>query len=123
MDAFYLGARPKSSLTQLLVEAGHRIVHASYKKGLLSTVATCDAVVLHWRSKKDQRVIEEAKAADIPILVITAKLPAAIKAGEPQADLYLEEPASDDEVAALLIEMMTATRGGGSAVAAKRAGQ
>lgn len=122
MDAFYLGARPKNSLTQLLVGAGHRIVHASYKKGILSSVSTCSAVVLHWKSKKDQRVIEEATIAGIPILVITAKLPAAIKAGEPQADLYLEEPAGDGEVAALLIEMLTAKRVGGAAIAANNSG-
>ena len=44
----------------------------------------------------------------IPVLVITARLDAAIQAGEPQADLYLEDPASDDEVATLLIDLITA---------------
>ena len=56
-------------------------------------------------------------------MVITAKLPAAIQAGEPQADIYLEEPTTDSEVAALLIEMMTAERDVGSAIAANNSGQ
>jgi hypothetical protein len=108
MDTFYLGRRPKAKLTQILEKAGHRIVHASYKKGILSSVPTCSAIVLHWKSIRDQRIIEEAKFVGIPVLVITAHLAAALQAGEPQADLYVEEPASDDEVATLLIDLMTA---------------
>jgi hypothetical protein len=108
MDAFYLGHRPKGKLTQILEKAGHRIVHASYKKGILSSVPTCSAIVLHWKSIRDQRIIEEAKSVEIPVLVITAHLAAALLAGEPQADLYVEDPASDDEVAMLLIDLMTA---------------
>jgi hypothetical protein len=108
MDTFYLGHRPTGKLTQILEKAGHRIVHASYKKGILTAVPTSGAIVLHWKSIRDQRIIDEAKSMGIPVLVITARLAAAIQAGEPQADLYLEEPASDDEVAALLIDLITA---------------
>jgi hypothetical protein len=108
MDTFYLGRRPTGKLTQTLEKAGHRIVHASYKKGILTAVPACGAIVLHWKSFRDQRVIDEAKSVGIPVLVITARLAAAIQAGEPQANLYLEDPASDDEVATLLIDLITA---------------
>ena len=108
MDTFYFGHRPTGKLTQILEKAGHRIVHASYKKGILTGVPTCGAIVLHWKSIRDQRIIAEAKSEGIPILVITGRLAAAIQAGEPQADLYLENPVGDDEVATLLIDLITA---------------
>jgi hypothetical protein len=75
------------------------------QKNAFGSVSTCGAVVVHWKSKREQRVIQEAKAAGIPVLVITSKLAAAYQAGKPYADVYLEEPASDDEVATLLIEL------------------
>jgi hypothetical protein len=108
MDTFYLGHRPNAELTQILEKAGHRIVHASYKKGILTAAPTSGAIVLHWKSIRDQRIIAEAKSVGIPVLVITARLAAAIQAGEPQADLYLEVPVSDDEVATLLIDLIAA---------------
>jgi hypothetical protein len=117
MDTFYFGARPKISLTQLLDKAELRIIHAHYKKGILASVSTCRAVVLHWKSKRDQRVIEEANAAGIPVVVITANLAAAVEAGEPQADLYLEEPASSEEVASLLLDLITTKQNAHAAVA------
>lgn len=114
MDILNLGARPSRSLTQALEKAGHRLVHASYKEGILSSVSTV-AVVLHWKSTKDQRVIEEAKALSKPVVVITSKLAAALQAGEAEADVYLEQGANPDEVAALLIDLIAATQTPGKA--------
>jgi DNA-binding response OmpR family regulator len=107
-DVFYFGARLKDSLSQTFGKAGYRVIHTQYSNGVLGSYSNCGGVVLHWKSKKGQQVIEEAKAAGVPILVITSKLAAAVQAGEPFADLYLEEPARDEEVAAMLLEMVTA---------------
>jgi hypothetical protein len=91
----------------MLNKAGYAFVHARYTKGVLSNSSACGAVVLHWKSNRNQRVIEEAKAAGIPILVATSKLATAIHAGQLLADLYLEEPVSNEEVATMLINMVT----------------
>lgn len=106
MDAFYFGARPKHGLTRMMDKAGYRIIHAQYKKGILALVPTCSAVVLHWKSERDQLVIAEARAAGLPTMVITTKLDAAYAAGDLLADLYLEEPARDEDVVALLIDLI-----------------
>jgi hypothetical protein len=106
MNIFYFGVRPKASLSQMFEQAGFTIVHARYTKGVLGSSSACGAV-LHWKSKRNQPAIEEAKAAGVPILVVTSKLADAIRAGT-SADLYLEEPASDEEVATLLLDMVTA---------------
>jgi hypothetical protein len=65
-------------------------------------------VLLEWRSKRDQRIVAQAKTLQLPIMVITPKLVTAVKAGPPAADMYLEEPASDHEVVASMLDMMTA---------------
>ncbi len=109
MIFLYLGAHPKPSLTRMFDEAGHTIVAAQYSKGMLASSEPCAAVVLHWRSKVDQQAIEEAKAVGVPIMVITSQLAEAYSAGDPLADMYLEEPAAADDIAALLIDMITAT--------------
>ena len=114
MDTLYFGARPSRSLTQALEKVGHRLVHASYKDGILSSVSTA-AVVLHWKSRKDQRVIEEAKSLGLPVLVITSKLAAALQAGEPQAEIYLEHSADPEEVAPLLMDLIAAKQNPGRA--------
>ena len=115
MDTFYFGARPKHYVTRTLGKAGHRIVHARYRKGILASLSTCAAVVLYWKSQRDQEIIEEAKAASLPVMVITANLVDAYTAGDPLADLYLEEPASDEDVAALLIDMIDMEKNAGAA--------
>jgi DNA-binding response OmpR family regulator len=94
----------------MLAAAGYDVVHLRYTKGVLANAPACAAVVLHWKSKWGQRVIQEAKAADLPVLVITSKLADAVKTGEPWADLYLEKPASIEEMAALLIDLSTTKR-------------
>lgn len=107
MDALYFGARPKPSLTRMLDKAGYRTIYAHYKKGILSSVSTCSAVVLHWKFDRDQQVIEEARAAGLPVMVITANLDAAYTNRDMLADLYLEEPARDEDIAALLVDLIS----------------
>jgi len=109
-EVFYFGTSPDESLCDMFAEAKCGLVRSEFKPGLLSTETGCVAVVLQWKSNKDQQVIEEAKAIGLPIVVITSQLAAAFQAGEPRADLYLEEPASNEEVATLLIEMITVMR-------------
>jgi len=110
MDTFYFGASPRQSLCRVLADAGFRVVHLPYTKGVLTNASTCAVVVLHWKSKRSQRVILEAKASGLPVLVITSRLADAVKAGEPLADLYLEKPASNAEMAAHLSGLSTAKR-------------
>jgi hypothetical protein len=110
-DIFYFGASLKASLAQEFCNAGNTLIHLPNTQGLHELqggAPTCGAVVLEWRSKRDQRIILQAKALGLPVLVITAKLIAAVKAGVPSADLYLEEPAADHEVVATMLDMMTA---------------
>ena len=57
MTFLYLGAHPTPSLTRMFDEAGHTIVAAQYRKGMLASIDPCAAVVLHWRSKLDQQAI------------------------------------------------------------------
>ena len=109
-DVFYFGSRPDSSLSEAFAKAGCGLVHSQFQPSLLSNETSCVAVVLHWKSMEDQRVIKEAKAIGLPIVVITSKLAAAVSAGEPSADLYLEQPARNEEVATMLIEMITVKR-------------
>ncbi len=111
MDVFYFGARPTHDFIRMMDKAGYGIVHAPYEKGILASVPNCGAVVLHWNSKRDQQVIKGAKAVGLPTMVITSKLAFAYNARDPLADLYLEEPARDEDVAALLIDLMRAHPG------------
>jgi hypothetical protein len=110
MDTVYFGARPKPSLTRMLDKQGCRLIYARYKKGVLASLPTCAAVVLHWKSHRDQQVIADAQASGLPVMVITTKLVDAYSAADPLADLYLEEPADDEDITALLIDMITAER-------------
>jgi hypothetical protein len=107
MNVLYLGTQLNDNLTRLLEKAGHRIIHARYRKGILGS-STYDAVVVQWKSRRDQRKIEEAKRAGAAVLVITSKLLSAYRADEQLGDLYLEEPATDEEVAELLIDLIGA---------------
>jgi hypothetical protein len=110
-DIFYFGASLGASLAQEFSNAGHTLIHLPYTQGLHELqggAPSCGSVVLEWRSKRDQCIIAEAKTLGVPVLVITAKLAAAVKAGGPSADLYLEEPAADHEVVATMLDMMTA---------------
>jgi hypothetical protein len=106
MNILYCGASPNPSLTQTLDKQGYTIVLGLTRKAILASLSTCDALVLHWKSKSDQQFISRAQAAGLPIMVITDKLVDAYTAS-PLADLYLEEPARDDDIAALLIDMVT----------------
>lgn len=107
MNILYCGAPPNPSLVQALDKEGHTIIHARTRKTILASLSTCTALVLHWKSKKDQQLITQAQAAGLPIMVITAKLVDAYTASDPLADLYLEEPTTDEDVASLLIDMVS----------------
>lgn len=125
-DIFYFGTSLRASLAQEFCNAGHTLIHLPYTQGLhelQGEAPSCGSVVLEWRSKRDQLIIAGAKALGVPVLVITAKLAAAVKADEPSADLYLEEPAADHEVVATMLDMMTAeplSRAAAAGVGAKK---
>lgn len=110
MDVLYLGGQPTANLSLILLNSGYRISHVRSKTAILDRSSPYCAVVLHWNSKADQPLIAEAKTLDVPVLVIAADLIAALQAGEPSADLYLEEPASDLEVSTFLIDMVPVTQ-------------
>ncbi len=120
MDALYFGARPTHDFIRMMDNAGYGIIHARYEKGILASVPNCGAIVLHWNFKKDQQVIKEAKAAGLPAMVITSKLALAYDAGDTLADLYLEKPARDEDVAALLIDLMSAAQPDASVTSNRR---
>jgi DNA-binding response OmpR family regulator len=112
-DIFYFGARLRVSLAQAFHDAGHTLVRVPFAQGLQKLefgVPNCAAVVLEWRSKRDQRVIALAKALRIPVLVVTAKLNAAVESFGPAADLYLEKPAPNREVVSMMLDLMTTTQ-------------
>jgi hypothetical protein len=91
----------------MLQEAGCKIVYSRSADFITRHAANGCALVVHWKSQKEQPLIKAAKQAGVPVLVITARLADALKAEEPFGDLYLETPADDKEVSALLIEMIT----------------
>jgi len=109
MDVFYLGARPTQHLSRTLLESGCRLLHIRYAKGFLERAASTSgrAVVLHWKSNANRRIIAEAKASNVPVLVIAADLNAAIQAGAPFADLYLEKPARDEELVSFVLDLVS----------------
>jgi ActR/RegA family two-component response regulator len=112
-NIYYFGARFRVSLPRAFHDAGHTLLRVPYAQGLQelkSGAPNCTAVVLEWRSKRDQQVIAQAKAHRVPILVITAKLVAAVESVGPAADLYLEKPALDHEVVSMMLDLMTTTR-------------
>ncbi len=105
---FYFGSRLRASLAQAFANAGLLVTRLPYEQGLheLQRGAPCSTVLLEWRSSRDQRVIEEAKALDIPVLVVTSNLAAAVLAAVPSADLYLELPCADQEVIDLALDLI-----------------
>lgn len=107
---FYFGTRPKVSLSRAFSDAGLNVNYLPYRQGLqaLQQAPCCSGVLLEWRSKRDQRVIEEAKALGLPVLAVTSKLSAAILAAVPSADLYLEHPCPDQEVVSLMLDLVMA---------------
>ncbi len=109
-DIFYFGARLRVSLARAFRDAGHTLIQVPFAEGLQELeggAPNCAAVILEWRSKRDQRVIAHAKALRIPILVITAELVAAVQSSGPAADLYLEKPAPNYEVVSMMLDLMT----------------
>jgi hypothetical protein len=110
MEILYFGARPKPSLTRMLTKAGYTVVYGHHRKGILASFPTCAAVVLHWKSTKDQQVIVEARLARVPSMVVTSNLVEAYGAGDPLAELYLEEPAAAEDIFSLLIDMVDSER-------------
>lgn len=110
-EIFYFGANLRASLVQSFRDAGYNLVHLRHLQGLhelTSGTLFCGGVLIEWRSLRDQRIIAEAKTADLPVLVVTPKLIAAFQAAKPAADLYLEEPAADWEIVAILQDLMAA---------------
>lgn len=104
---FYFGSRLGASLAIALANAGHPATRFPYEQGLreLQCGSPCSTVLLEWRSARDQRVIEEAKARGIPVLVLTSKLAAAALAA-PSADVYLELPCADQEVVDFALDLV-----------------
>jgi hypothetical protein len=111
-EIFYFGVRLRVSLTRAFHEAGFTLIRVPFAHGLQELdggASNCAAIVLEWRSKRDQQVIAQAKALRIPILAITANLVAAVQSSGPAADLYLEKPAPNHEVVSMMLDLMTAT--------------
>lgn len=120
---FFFGSRLKASLARAFSNAGLTVEHLPHEQGLreLQCGSPCSAVLLEWRSKRDQRVIEEARALGIPVLALTSKLAAAVLAAVPSADVYLELPCTDQEVLDLALDLIIGRPLKHSAAAAGRA--
>jgi ActR/RegA family two-component response regulator len=119
-DIFYFGARLRVSLSRAFHDEGHTLIRVPFALGLQkleSESPNCAAVVLEWRSKRAQQVIAQAKALRIPVLVITAKLVAAVKSSGPAADLYLEKPAPNHEIVSTTLDLMTTTNAAAASAA------
>ena len=104
VDVLYFGARPKVRLVRQMKEAQCKIIYSRSVEYVVKRLAGAGALVVHWTAEK-QQLIQAAKQAGVPVLVITSRL-ADATAQEPFADLYLEAPAASDEVAALLRDMI-----------------
>lgn len=105
---FYFGSRLRVSLTKAFSNVGLTLTHLPCEQGLheLQRGTPCSIVLLEWRSKHDQRVIEEARTRGIPVLVLTSKLATAVLAAVPSADVYLELPSTDQEIVDLTLDLI-----------------
>jgi hypothetical protein len=111
-DIFYFGARLRDSLSHHFANTGHTLLHLSHTQGLhelQDDTSPCEAVLLEWRTRRDQRVIAEAKSRGIPVIVLTTRISESLRTSMPTADLYLEEPAPDEEIVEFTLELI-ATR-------------
>ena len=92
--------------SELLQKLGHRLI-AAESAAQAADPAQCSAVVLDWHSPEDSFVITAARQAAVPSVVISSSIVEAFRAGEPFADLYLEEPVDPQELATALVELLS----------------
>jgi len=93
----------------LLKQLGHRLIAAgSY--AAIADQEQCAAIVLDWYSDEDSVILGAAQRAAVPSVVISRSIVAAFQAGEPFADLYLEEPVDPLELATALLELLGTPR-------------
>lgn len=106
----YVGRRDRfaNAVSELVRGAGHEFIVMSASKAV-STIRAQRvfgaAVVCSNSETASLAVARIAKQFEIPVIVITAHLAGAFRACDSLADIYLEQPASVQEVAILAIEL------------------
>ena len=93
----------------LLKQLGHKLI-APGSCAAIGDPEQCAAVVLDWYCDEDSAILGAAQRAAVPSLVISRSIVAAFQAGEPFADLYLEEPVDSLELATALLELLGTPR-------------
>jgi hypothetical protein len=110
LDIFFFGGNPTDGVVQACSVAGYRAIRARLKNGSIGACENVGAIILHWKRRRDQSIVKQAKARGVPVLVVTSCLAAAFRAPAPRAELYLEAPTNDEELSTLSIDLADATR-------------
>jgi DNA-binding response OmpR family regulator len=100
-------ATPPRPLSELLRDAGHRLVAQPKSIDLLALHRfRFGAILLDWKSDDDQRILRAANLAGIPVVVISSRVPEAFWADDSLADMYLEKPVEAMDIVDALIEVI-----------------
>ncbi|HZR33491.1 MAG TPA: response regulator [Terriglobales bacterium] len=104
-----------SQLSGILRTAHHQVTSCySIREAIKQLGHTqFDIVVTDYHNKRKYglRVLRAAKEGrNVPVVVISRKLAEAFQAGDPYADLYLDEPVSPEELATLVEALATADK-------------
>ncbi len=91
----------------ILEHAGHdvKVSSAANEAILLLETERFDAVVTDWKLGEEsgrQILLAAKRRADVPVVVVSGYCMDALRAAEPQADIYLEKPVDATELVAIV---------------------
>ena len=97
----------------ILEQAGYEVTACISAEDAIREIqrVAFDGVVTDWRlgSERGRAIVEAAKAQTaVPVVVVSGYMAEAIRAAEPQADLYLEKPADPRELVKVLDTLLHA---------------
>ncbi len=112
-EILYIGRSNLVSASATLVrEEGHAVVNIPTRNALSWVCRPgCRAIVISWTSgQTGPAIAQAAKKRGIPVIVVTSRLVRAFRLFGTLADIYLEQPASPEEIATLAIAQVLQTQ-------------
>ena len=114
-------------VSRLLKTAGHAVVASGYGRALQElTRGGFAAVALDWPAQEPRarKLARTASDAGVPVLAITNRLVKCVHSGRHLVRVFLEKPATPQEIAEVMCEMVAAARlPGGKEASAATAGE
>ncbi len=123
-DILYVGRLPLAeAAAALLRERGHAGVMLSARDALLRVRRSgCGAVVIRWTcGRAGPAMAAAAKRRATPVIVVSSRLVRAFRRFGSLAEIFLEEPASAEEIAILAIHLILQAERAASSEAAAAA--